>query len=132
MKRGMEIAIAKKGGMRVLAVKGNLRLQHWRVIDKHLDALLGQGARWVVLDLSGANLIGDAALGALFHCARRFLVHDANLLLLAIEPRLRETLRNSAGTELAERVFPDWRSLEEWAQGRGCPFPDGTPELRRP
>jgi anti-anti-sigma regulatory factor len=114
----MEIAISKMGDLRILSVKGNLRLQHWRVIDKHLDALLGHGAGWVAVDLSGATVSIDAALESLARNARKFRERQAHLLIQSGSASLRETLKAAlAGTHPGEHIFPDRPSLEESVRG---------------
>ena len=116
----MEIGISKKGELRILTLKGNLRLQHWRVIGKHLDLLLAQGARWVALDLSGANLIDEAGLACLRIEARKFRERDANLLLIVSLSALETLHASSSVADLGEdRVFSDWGGLEGSLQGRG-------------
>ena len=115
----VEIAISKMGDLRILSVKGKLRLQNWRVIDKHLDALLGHGACWVALDLSGAALSDEAALDSLAHSARKFQAHRAHLLIQSESDTLREGLRAAfAGTDWDDCIFADRRSLEESLRGR--------------
>jgi hypothetical protein len=115
----MEIAIAKMGELRILSVKGNLRLQHWRVIDKHLDSLLGHGARWVALDLSGAALSHESALESIARNARKFRERQARLLIQSDSAALREALRApSAGIDADGCIFADRPSLEESLRGR--------------
>jgi hypothetical protein len=115
----VEIAISKMGDLRILSVKGSLRLQHWRVIDKHLDALLGHGAYWVALDLSGASLGDEAALESLSHNARKFLAQRAHLLIQSDSAFLREALRSAfAGIDPDGFIFADRPSLEASLRGR--------------
>jgi len=116
----MEIGISKRGELRILTLKGNLRLQHWRVIGKHLDLLLAQGARWVALDLSGANLIDEAGMACLRIEARKFRGRDANLLLI-VSPSALESLQasNSVADLGEDRVFADWGGLEGSLRSRG-------------
>lgn len=115
----MEIAISKMGGLRILSVKGNLRLQHWRVIDKHLDAMLGHGADWVAVDLSEATLNGEDALESLARNARKYRDRQARLLIQSESADLREALRTAfAGADPDGCIFADRRSLEERVRGR--------------
>ncbi len=122
----VEIAISKMGGLRILSVKGNLRLQHWRVIDKHLDALLENGAQRVALDLSGATLGDQAAPESIARNARKFQARQARLLIQSGSASLREALRSAfAGIDREECVFADRPSLEAGLQGRAPSAPLG-------
>jgi anti-anti-sigma factor len=109
----MEIGISKKGGLRVLTLKGRLHLQHWRVIDKHLDAMLAGGVRRVVLDLSAVSSLEEAGVESLLKSAGRFRDLGAELLLVAGDPSVRETIRASGCfAEGSQHLFPDWNALE--------------------
>jgi anti-anti-sigma regulatory factor len=122
----VEIAISKMGDLRILSVKGNLRLQHWKVIGKHLDALLGNGASGVALDLCGATLAGQAALESLAENARKFQARQARLWILSESASLRDALRSAfAGIDREERVFADRPSLEASLRGRAPSAPLG-------
>lgn len=122
----MEIAISKMGDLRILSVKGSLRLQHWRVIDKHLDALLENGAQRVALDLSGASLADQAVLESIARNARKFQARQARLLIQSESASLREILRSAfAGIDREECVFADRPSLEASLQGRAPSAPLG-------
>jgi anti-anti-sigma regulatory factor len=119
----MEIGFAKKGDLRILSIKGNLRLQHWRVIDKHLHVLLDQGARWVVVDLREAVLLGDTGYGCLALNMRKFGERQAQMLLLTASPGVQEALKATGReTGLAENLCSDWDSLEERLRTRGFAF----------
>ena len=119
----MEISISKKGALRILSVKGNLRLQHWRVIDKHLDVMLGQGARWVVMDLREATLIGESAYNCLALNVRKFGERQTQMLLLIASPGVQEALRAiGRETDLAENLYADWDSLEARLKTHGYAF----------
>ena len=118
-KPGMEIGISKKGELRILTLKGNLHLQHWRVIDKHLEAMLAAGARRVALDLSGVTLLEASGIAALLSSARKFRDRKAALLLVAGDPSVREAVLASGYlAEGDECLFPDWSALEAFASLR--------------
>src|SRR3954470_18970274 len=124
--QAVEIAISKMGALRILSVKGNLRLQHWRVIDKHLDALLGHGASWVALDLSGATVSDEAASESLAQSAQRFRERRARLLIQSESASLRESLRAAfGGTGREECVFADRRALQESLRAPDPSAPSG-------
>ena len=105
----MEISISRKGQLQVLGVKGKIRLQNWRVLDKHLETMLGNGARWVAMDLSEVTLICSTGIGSIMHNVRKFQDGDANLLLVAASPYMQELfqdlrLRTVAGPQPFRRL----------------------------
>ena len=118
--KAMEIGISRKGDLTILSVKGKLRVQHWRILDKHLDAMLGNGLRWVALDLSGTTLLCSTGIGSLMHNVRKFQEHEAHLLLVATTPYVQELFQLfGCGTYLSDNVFNDWHTLEKRLQGQG-------------
>lgn len=99
--------------MQVLTVKGRIRLQNWRVVDKHLDSMLEKGCRNLVLDLSEVTLICSTGLGALFHNVKKFRDHDGRLLLLSSTPYVQGLLETFGGEPfLEEHFFADWTAVE--------------------
>ena len=119
----MEISISKKGDVQVLGVKGKIRLQNWRVLDKHLDTMLDNGNRWVAMDLSDVSLICSTGIGSIMHNVRKFQEHESNLLLVATTPYMQDLFR-MFGCEplLGDNLFADWRSLEKRLQSQGLAF----------
>ncbi|HKP96211.1 MAG TPA: STAS domain-containing protein [Fibrobacteria bacterium] len=116
----MEIGISKKGDLQVLSVKGKIRLQNWRVLDKHLDTMLGNGGRWVVMDLSEVTLICSTGIGALMHNVRKFREHEASLLLVASSAYMQEIFRTFGWDAfMGESAFADWRALEKRLHSQG-------------
>jgi anti-anti-sigma factor len=119
----MEISISRKGDLQVMGVKGKIRLQNWRVLDKHLETMLDNGARWVAMDLSDVTLICSTGIGAIMHNVRKFQDGDANLLLVATTPYMQD-LFQVFGCEplLGDNLFADWRTLEKRLQSQGLAF----------
>jgi anti-anti-sigma factor len=116
----MEISISRKGDLQVLGVKGKIRLQNWRVLDKHLETMLENGARWVAMDLSGVTLICSTGIGSIMHNVRKFRNRDANLLLVAASPYMQD-LFQVFGCEswLGHNLFFEWRALEDRLLSQG-------------
>ena len=107
----MEIGLVRKGDLQVLTVKGRIRLQSWRVVDKHLDAMLEKGCRQLILDVSEVTLICSTGVGALFHNIKKFQDRRSRLLLFAAKPYMREILGLFGGEAfVAEHVVPDWEA----------------------
>jgi anti-anti-sigma factor len=116
----MEIGISKKGDLQILTVKGKIRLQNWRVLDKHLDTMLENGSRWVAMDLSGITLICSTGIGALMHNVRKFQEHESSLLLLSTTPYIQELFQLfGCETYLGDSIFTDWRALEKRLSSQG-------------
>jgi anti-anti-sigma factor len=116
----MEIGISKKGDLQILTVKGKIRLQHWRVLDKHLETMRANGGRWVALDLSHVTLICSTGIGAIMHNIRKFQESEASLMLVAASPYMQELLPTFGWeTFIGESIFTDWRSLEKRLQSQG-------------
>ncbi|MDB5104729.1 MAG: hypothetical protein JWP91_2418 [Fibrobacteres bacterium] len=119
----MEISISKIGDLQILGVKGKIRLQNWRVLDKHLETMLVNGNRWVAMDLSEVSLICSTGIGSIMHNVRKFQEHESNLLLVATTPYMQD-LFEMFGCEayLGDHIFSDWRALEKRLHSQGLAF----------
>lgn len=105
----MEIGISKKGDAYILTLKGRIRREHWRVVDKHLGTLLDKGCRRLVLDLSEVPEMCTAGMGAVFGNMKRYRDRDGHLLLISPGSQFRmlcETLGEDS--VLDNSIFPDW------------------------
>jgi anti-anti-sigma factor len=112
----MEIGLHRVGDIQVLSLKGSIRLQHWRVVDKHLEAMLEKGCRNLVLDLSEVTLLCTAGLGEIFHNVKRFRDQESRLFLLSATPYVRGLLETFGGEPfLSENVCGDWSAVERRA-----------------
>jgi anti-anti-sigma factor len=116
----MEISILKKGDLQILGVKGKIRLQNWRVLDKHLDTMLENGCRCVAMDLSDVSLICSTGIGAIMHNVRKFQEQESNLLLVATTPYMQELFQMfGCDAYLGDNIFSDWRALEKRLHSQG-------------
>lgn len=114
----MEIGLSTLGDLQVLTVKGNLRLQSWRVVDKHLDAMLEKGCRKLVVDMTEVTLICSTGVGCLLHNVKKFRDHQGRLLLFAAKPYMQGVLGAFGGEGfLAEHVVQDWQAAAERLSG---------------
>ena len=114
----MEIGLSRKGDLQILTLKGNLRLQNWRVVDKHLDSILEKGCRRLVVDLTEVTLICSTGVGALFHNVKKFRDHQGHLLLYAANPYMHGVLETFSGEAfLADHVVQDWSAVEDRLSG---------------
>jgi anti-anti-sigma factor len=116
----MEIGLSRKGEMHLLSVKGNIRLQSWKVLDKHMDTLLAKGCTCLVIDLSEVPLLCSVGVGAILHNIGKFRQLGRRLLLLSTSPLILETFvvfGKDACPE--ENLFRDWESLETTLRAQG-------------
>ena len=116
-KGNMEIGLSKRGDMHILAVKGKIRLQNWRVVDKHLETLLAKGGKCLVMDLSEVTLICSTGVGAILHHIQRFRKQNSRLVLYSTSPQVQEIFRVFGYGE--EGCFPDWDSLTSKLKAEG-------------
>jgi anti-anti-sigma factor len=116
----MEIGITKRGDLQILSVKGKIRLQNWRVLDKHLETMLANGARWVAMDLSQVTLICSTGIGSIMHNIRKFRERESTLLLVATTEYM-QGLFQAFGCEpiLGDSIFTEWRALEKRLGSQG-------------
>lgn len=122
--RNMEISISRKGDLQILGVKGKIRLQNWRVLNKHLETMLDHGARWVAMDLTDVALICSTGIGSIMHNVRRFRDGDSNLLVVAASPYIQEMFEAfGCGPLLGRSLFADWPALEDHLRSQSWPFP---------
>jgi anti-anti-sigma factor len=114
----MEIGFSLKGDLQVLTIKGSLRLQNWKVVDKHLDSILEKGCRKLVVDMTGVSLICSSGVGALFQNIKKFRDHQGRLLLFAANPYMHGVLEAyGGGPFLAEHVVQDWQAVADRLSG---------------
>ena len=120
----MEIGLSKKGDVQILTVKGRIRLENWRVVDKHLDTMLEKGCNRLVVDLSEVTLICSTGVGALFHNVKKFRDHQGWLMLLSATPYVQDLLETFGGEPFVnESVFPDWTAVEKRLISKDPPAP---------
>lgn len=116
----MEINISKRGDLQVLSVKGKIRLQNWRVLDKHLETLLAKGCRWLAMDLTGVSLICSTGMGSILDNVRKFQDERGALMLVCVDGAMREVLQNFGCKAFQdESFFTDWKTLEERLRVQG-------------
>ncbi len=120
IRRAMEIQFIKKGDLQILQVKGKIRLQSWRVLDKHLETLLTKGFRWVALDLSGVDLICSTGIGAIMHNVRKFQNQESSLLLVSSSPYVQDLFQIfGCETYIGDNIFLNWPTLEKRLRSQG-------------
>jgi anti-anti-sigma factor len=109
----MEIGIVRRGAAHVLTLKGRIRPENWRTVERHIEALLEKGCRELVLELDGITFLCSAGLGALTGLTRLFAEQGRRLSLLSGTAPVRDLLEAACGPAfLARYVFADWELLE--------------------
>jgi anti-anti-sigma factor len=116
----MEIGLSKRGDLLTLTVKGKIRLQNWRVLDKHLETLLAKGCKCLVMDLSGVTLFCSAGVGAILHNIKKFQDLDRRLLLFSTSPLASEIFQVfGSDPPLIDKIYRDKDSLDAALQAQG-------------
>lgn len=116
----MEISLTHKGDLHVLSVKGKIRLQNWRVLDKHLENLLAKDCRWLAMDLSGVTLICSTGIGSILVNVKRFHESGGGLLLVCNSAYMQDVLRTCGCGAFQDRnFFRDWDGLLGHAGAQG-------------
>ena len=97
--------VRARGEEVVLAAYGELDLHVAPELRHRLDVALDEGARVIVLDLSGVTFIDSMALGVLLGAVNRLRRRGGNLRLVVPNPQLRRIFEIS----LLDRIFTlDW------------------------
>ncbi len=116
----MEISITKRGDLQIIHVKGKIRLQSWRILDKHLESLLLKGHRWVALDLGDVSLICSTGIGSILHNVRKFQGHECTLMLVSTSDYVQELFALFGCHAVIDDVFfSNWGALEKRMQSQG-------------
>jgi anti-sigma B factor antagonist len=115
------IEVHHRGDRTVLAVGGELDLATAPAFRQAATNAVAEGARQVVVDLSGCDHIDSIGVGLLLGLSKRVRTVDGSLVVVCADPRLVRVLDL---TELS-RILPVVDRLEE-ALGAPPPVPGGT------
>ena len=116
----MEIAISKKGDLHILAIKGKIRLQNWRIVNKHLETLLAKSPKCLVMDLNEVTLICSTGVGAILHNIEKFKERNCRLVIHSTAPVVQEIFQVfGCNGAVADTLFPDWDSLATRLRAQG-------------
>jgi anti-anti-sigma factor len=96
------IKFDKVEGLDVLAVKGKIHLQNWRVLDKHLETLKAKGCRRLIMDLSSVTLICSTGIATLLQNLKRFQEDGGEGLMLVCTDKTMQEILATFGC----RFFP--------------------------
>lgn len=70
-----------EGSVHILSLIGSLDGHTFVEFEKRLEQVLGQGTRFLVLDLSQLNYIASAGVGIMVNCLRRVKQAQGNIVL---------------------------------------------------
>jgi anti-sigma B factor antagonist len=96
----------------VLAVGGELDLYTAEPLKENLADVLDQGARCVLIDLTGVSFIDSTALAVLVDTAKALRSSRGQMVLVADDPRITRVMEITG----LDRVFPVSSSLQEGVQ----------------
>lgn len=82
--------VERRGDDAVIAVTGEIDLQTAPALRDRVDSVLAEGARSIVLELSGVSFLDSSGLGALLGIRREVTAVNGTLALLDLQPSVRK------------------------------------------
>ena len=98
-----------EGPWSITAVVGDLDVVGGPELRQHVTALLGEGSRRLVLDLSGVDFIDSFGLGVVVGALKRTRLLDGDLRVVVPAPRIRRVFEVCD----LDRVFKLHRTVQE-------------------
>jgi anti-sigma B factor antagonist len=106
----LKVATAQIGAdAYVVSVTGELDLHSAAQLERELDAVLGRGARRVVVDLVGLTFIDSVALGLLTRAAKQLRTNGGECVVVSDDPRIVRVFEITG----LDRIFRVERTLAE-------------------
>jgi anti-sigma B factor antagonist len=106
----LKVATAQIGAdAYVVSVTGELDLHSAGQLERELDAVLGRGARRVVVDLVGLTFIDSVALGLLTRAAKQLRTNGGECVVVSDDPRIVRVFEITG----LDRIFRLERTLAE-------------------
>lgn len=102
----MESSVEVRDGVTVVVVSGDIDVSHALTMRETLGQAQGNGARPVVLDLTGVGFIDSAGVGLLVGAHRRATDLNSQCALAALTPTVARVLQLTR-TDRMLTVFPD-------------------------
>jgi anti-sigma B factor antagonist len=113
--------VSQRGDWTVVEVTGDLDLAAAPGLRRDVLALLSDGRRQIVLDLSATGFLDSVGLGTIVAVWKRIRVHGGALAVVCPDPRLQRVFR----VVDLDRVLPLHASLDE-ATGAHPSSPDSV------
>jgi anti-sigma B factor antagonist len=85
--------VSERDGWTVVEVTGDLDLATAPALRQEVIALVGDGRRRIVLDLTGTEFLDSLGLGLVVAIAKRVRVNGGELAIVCPEPRLQRVFR---------------------------------------
>jgi anti-sigma B factor antagonist len=83
------IDVSERGSWSIIAVTGELELGTAPRVRQQLVSLVGDGRRYLVIDLSGVEFIDSLGLGVVVSGLKRVRAHGGELRVAGLAPRVR-------------------------------------------
>ncbi len=111
----MEIHLEKKGSAAILRLKGRMDVATTADFDQACDAVIREGGKQLVLDLSGLEYISSAGLRSILGVDKRIKAQAGRLALCGLKGMVKEVFHISGFT-----VMFSIHDTAEAALGASC------------
>lgn len=115
--------ISQSGPWTVLAVHGEIDMASAPTVRRAVMDLLGDGVRWLVLDLSGVGFVDSTGLGVLVGALKRVNAEAGDMTIVCDRENVLELFRMTRLTAVF-RIHPDVASA--------CAEAPSSPDLEVP
>lgn len=101
--------VQQRDGCAVLSVSGEVDLATAPQLREQLVALVADGHRCIVVDLSRTEFLDSTGLGALVVGLKRLRAHDGHMRVVCTTPRVRKVFEITH----VDRVLPLYESVDD-------------------
>jgi len=105
----MDITVTRESGWVIARVAGRLDGTTMQAAESELLALIGQGERRMLLDLTALEYISSAGLRVLLSAAKKMKASGGTIALFGLSANVREIFRLSG----FDKIFSIYESQEE-------------------
>lgn len=95
-----DVSVSEVDGWTVLAVTGELDVATAPRVRQEAVRLASEGARKLVLDLSGVSFLDSTGLGVIVGILKRVRTHGGELALAGAEPQVRKVFEITRMTDI--------------------------------
>jgi anti-anti-sigma factor len=86
----MDIQVESRGNCRIVHIKGKVTFEHCPVLQSHLDSVVGEGVREIVIDFKEVPFIDSSGVGEMLRLFKRLKESDGSLILSNPNQKLRD------------------------------------------
>ncbi len=101
------IEVDKKNSLPIIRVKGEIDVYTCTQLNTHLQAVIQEGARAIVLNLENIHYIDSTGLGTIAHAAREVHLDGGRILVVCPKPQVRKIFEISGLTSKNIVLFDD-------------------------